>query len=183
MAKDLGCQLIDLIGDNKLRSRIQPSKYVSERIGLPTLMDIMGELAKPGRDPRSQFEIVQFKEDVQTMEDLKIGMKLTGIVTNVTNFGAFVDVGVHQDGLVHISEISEKFISNPADVLKVGQKVQVTVVDVDLKRKRISLTMRSKPKENQIPEKQARNKPLESNKIVLQKDLSASNKRKPLYDF
>src|SRR5205085_9060355 len=102
MAKDLGLPLKDLVGDDKGRTKIQPSKYVSDKIGLPTLMDIVSELAKPGRDPRALFDPVQFKEGVQTMEDLTIGMKLNGIVTNVTNFGAFVDIGVHQDGLVHI---------------------------------------------------------------------------------
>jgi protein Tex len=190
MAKDLGVKLNELIGDDKVKAKIQPSKYVSDKIGLPTLMDILNELAKPGRDPRAQFDPVQFKEDVQTMEDLKPGMKLTGIVTNVTKFGAFVDIGVHQDGLVHISEISDKFINDPSDIVKVSQKVEVTVVEVDLARKRISLSMRSKPRENfmpsksaQIPNKAPSGKPhSQSGKLVIGQDLTAP-KRKPLYDF
>ena len=171
MAGDLGCQVGDLINDKKLRDKIQPSKYVSEKAGLPTLMDIVSELAKPGRDPRDQFEAVQFKEDVQTMEDLTTGMKLTGVVTNVTNFGAFVDIGVHQDGLVHISEISDKFVSNPSDILKVGQKVQVTVLEIDLARKRVSLSMRSKVSI------------ASPGKAIIHRDLNEPKKRKPLYDF
>jgi protein Tex len=110
---------------------------------LPTLEDIKAELAKPGRDPREKFEIFEFAKDVGKLEDLKPGMKLPGIVTNITNFGAFVDIGVHQDGLVHISQITDGYIKNPADVLKVAQKVTVTVVEVDLARKRIQLSMRS----------------------------------------
>jgi uncharacterized protein len=118
------------------------------------------------------------------MEDLAAGMKLIGIVTNVTNFGAFVDIGVHQDGLVHISEISEKFVSNPADVLKVGQKVEVTVVEVDLTRKRISLSMRSKPRDTRVPISKAPElKKAPSNKLGINRDLVNPNKRKPLYDF
>lgn len=188
MAKDLNIQLTDLITDEKVRSKIQPSKYVSERIGLPTLMDIVSELAKPGRDPRALFDPVKFKEDVQTMEDLKPGMKLTGLVTNVTKFGAFVDIGVHQDGLVHVSEISEKFVQNPADILKVGQKVEVTVVEVDLTRKRISLSMRQKPRaDSGVLSKpssyiESSNKVV-SNKVTISRDFSNPNKRKPLYDF
>ena len=113
-------------------------------MGLPTLKDILNELAKPGRDPREPFEM-GFTSGVEKMEDLCIGMKLPGIVTNVTAFGAFVDVGVHQDGLVHVSELSDRFVKNPQDVVKVNQKVQVTVLDVDLDRKRISLSMKSAP--------------------------------------
>jgi len=120
-------------------------KYVTEEVGLPTLTDILQELAKPGRDPRQQFEVFSFAEDVQTMEQLKPGTKLPGIVTNVTAFGAFVDIGVHQDGLVHISQLSDQFVKNPADVVKVGQKVQATVLEVDLARKRIALSLKSKP--------------------------------------
>ncbi len=110
-------------------------------MGLPTLLDIKDELAKPGRDPRAKFESVQFKEGVEKMEDLLPGMELNGVVTNITNFGAFVDVGVHQDGLVHISAMSDTYIKNPADFLKVGQKVKVWVIEIDLARKRISLSM------------------------------------------
>lgn len=190
MAKDLGVKLDELLADDKLRGKIQASKYVSDKIGLPTLLDILSELAKPGRDPRAVFDPVQFKEDVQTMEDLKPEMKLTGVVTNVTKFGAFVDIGVHQDGLVHVSEISEKFISDPAEVLKVGQKVEVTVVEVDMARKRISLTMRAKPRD---PSPRSSGKPssapsvkeqsFASGKVTINRDLGGPNKRKPLYDF
>ncbi|MFN7138694.1 MAG: S1 RNA-binding domain-containing protein, partial [Limisphaerales bacterium] len=121
------------------------SKYVSEAVGLPTLNDILGELAKPGRDPREKFEIFSFQEGVEKMEDLKPGMKLPGIVTNVTAFGAFVDIGVHQDGLVHVSQLADRFVKNPAEVVKVQQKVQVTVTEVDIPRKRIALSMRANP--------------------------------------
>ncbi len=146
MAKDAGVAVVDLIKDDKLRQKIDVHKYVTDKIGLPTLFDIKDELAKPGRDPRAQFEVIQFKEGVEKMEDLQPGMELTGIVTNVTAFGAFVDIGVHQDGLVHVSEVSDTFVKNAADVLKVAQKVKVKVVEVDIARKRISLTMRSKPR-------------------------------------
>ncbi len=143
MAEDLGCTIEDLIQDESLRKKIDLNKYITDKIGLPTLQDIMDELAKPGRDPRAEFEAFSYEESVKTMEDLKVGMKLPGIVTNVTNFGAFVDIGVHQDGLVHISEMSDRFVKNPADIVKVRQKVTVTVLDVDLDRKRISLSMRN----------------------------------------
>jgi len=144
IAQDLGCKVDDLLRDGTLRSKIVPQKYVTGEIGLPTLTDILQELAKPGRDPRQKFEIFQFAEGVEKMEQLEPGMKLPGIVTNVTAFGAFVDVGVHQDGLVHISQLSDQFIKNPADVVKVGQRVQVTVQEVDLVRKRIALSMKTK---------------------------------------
>jgi uncharacterized protein len=143
MARDLGCSVLDLMRDEKLRERIDLRQYVSEKVGLPTLNDILSELSKPGRDPREQFEAFRFAEGVEKMEDVKPGMKLPGIVTNVTAFGVFVDIGVHQDGLVHISELSNRFVKNPAEVVKVHQKVLVTVLDVDLERKRISLSMKS----------------------------------------
>jgi len=145
MAKDLGCSVPDLIKDASLRARVDLKKYVTDKIGLPTLNDIMAELAKPGRDPRQQFEAFSFAEGVHEMKDLVPGMKLPGIVTNVTNFGAFVDVGVHQDGLVHISELADQFVKNPMDVVKVGQKVNVTVIEVDAERKRISISMKQNP--------------------------------------
>jgi protein Tex len=144
MAKDLGCTVTDLMKTAELRGRIDISRYVTGSVGLPTLKDILNELAKPGRDPREPFEM-GFTSGVEKMEDLCIGMKLPGIVTNVTAFGAFVDVGVHQDGLVHVSELSDRFVKNPQDVVKVNQKVQVTVLAVDLDRKRISLSMKSAP--------------------------------------
>lgn len=142
MAKDLQCSVKDLMSSTELRSKLDLNKYISDEVGLPTLKDIMNELSKPGRDPREQFEAVQFSEGVNSMEDLRIGMQLTGIVTNLTKFGAFVDIGVHQDGLVHVSHISNTFIDDPAKVLKVSQKVQVTVLEVDIARKRISLSMK-----------------------------------------
>lgn len=145
MAKDVNCSLQDLLRDASQRRKIQINKYVSESVGLPTLNDILTELAKPGRDPRQQFEAFAFQEGVEKMEDLKPGMKLPGIVTNVTAFGAFVDIGVHQDGLVHVSQLADRFIKDPAEVVKVHQKVTVTVMEVDLPRKRISLSMKAKP--------------------------------------
>lgn len=145
MANDLGCNVVDLLKDSKLRSRIDLQKYVTDEVGLPTLNDIMQELAKPGRDPRQQFEVFQFAEGVEKIEDLEPGMRLPGIVTNVTAFGAFVDVGVHQDGLVHISQLSDEFVKSPADVVKVGQRVMTTVLEVDLPRKRIALSMKTNP--------------------------------------
>ena len=145
MAADLGCDVPTLIRDVDARKKINLQNYVSDEVGLPTLKDIIAELAKPGRDPRAQFELFAFAEGVNKPSDLNEGMKLPGIVTNVTNFGAFVDVGVHQDGLVHISQLADKYISDPADVVKVGQKVNVTVTEVDLNRNRIALSMRSNP--------------------------------------
>ena len=144
MAADLGCTVFDLLNDSSRRAKIQPQKYVTTEVGLPTLKDIITELAKPGRDPRQKFEAFSFAEGVEKPEDLKPGMKLPGIVTNVAAFGAFVDVGVHQDGLVHVSQLSDQFVKNAADVVKVGQRVQVTVVEVDLVRKRIALSMKTK---------------------------------------
>ena len=145
MAADLGVTVADLMRDASLRARIKLEKYVTETAGLPTLRDIMAELAKPGRDPREKFEAFSFSEGVSKPADLKPGMKLPGIVTNVTAFGAFVDVGVHQDGLVHVSQLADRFVSNAAEVVKPQQKVMVTVVEVDLARNRIALSMRSNP--------------------------------------
>jgi len=128
-----------------LRTKIKVDKYVTGTVGLPTLKDILTELAKPGRDPRQQFEVFHFAEGVTKPADLKPGQKLPGLVTNVTAFGAFVDIGVHQDGLVHISQLSDNFVKDPNDAVKVGQKVQVTVIEVDLERNRIALSMKAKP--------------------------------------
>jgi len=141
MAEDLNCSVQDLMDNESLRRKINLKNYITDKVGLPTLTDIMNELAKPGRDPREEFELFKFADDVNKIEDLRIGMKLPGIVTNITNFGAFVDIGVHQDGLIHISKIANKFIKNPSEVLKVHQKVTVTVIDIDIERKRISLSM------------------------------------------
>ena len=142
IARDLGRPLDELLGDAAIGGQIDPSRYVSDRIGLPTLNDIVSELARPGRDPRQEFEPFDFAAGVHRIEDLTVGMKLPGVITNVTGFGAFVDVGVHQDGLVHISQLAEGFVSNPADVVKVQQRVWVTVLEVDLERKRIALSLK-----------------------------------------
>ena len=124
---------------------IDINRYATEQIGIPTLKDIVSELARPGRDPRQEFETFAYAEDIATLSDLKPGMKIPGIVTNVTAFGAFVDIGVHQDGLVHISELADGFVKNPAQVVRVQQKVAVTVLDVDLERSRIALSLRTVP--------------------------------------
>ncbi len=142
MARDLGCSVLDLMHDEKLRKRIDLGQYISDKVGLPTLNDILSELSKPGRDPREQFEAFRFAEGIEKLEDVKPGMKLPGIVTNITAFGVFVDIGVHQDGLVHISEVSNRFVKNLTEVVNVHQKVMVTVLGVDLARKRISLSMK-----------------------------------------
>jgi uncharacterized protein len=144
MAADAGCSVADLLRDSAKRAKIRPENYATTEVGLPTLKDILAELSKPGRDPRQQFEAFSFAAGVEKMEDLQPGLKLPGIVTNVTAFGAFVDIGVHQDGLVHISQMSDDFVKNPADVLKVGQRVQATVVEVDMARKRIALSLKTK---------------------------------------
>jgi uncharacterized protein len=156
MAKDLGCVVKDLLRDEGLRKQIDLNRYLTDTIGLPTLTDILQELAKPGRDPRQQFESVGFAEGVTKISDLQPGMKLSGVVTNVTAFGAFVDIGVHQDGLVHISELAEGFVKDPHKVVKVNQRVKVRVLAVDLERNRISLSTREQggrpePKEERKP--------------------------------
>jgi len=145
MARDLGCPEEELIGTRGRLDEIVPDRYVSERVGLPTIRDILAELAKPGRDPRDSFEAFSFTDGVNTLEDLTTGMRLPGKVTNVTRFGAFVDVGVHQDGLVHVSQLADRFVRDPGEVVKVGQTVTVTVVEVDLERKRIAFSMREAP--------------------------------------
>jgi len=160
MARDLNCSVSQLMRDEALRKKIELKQYVSEETGMPTLTDIMSELSKPGRDPRAQFEIFSFTEGVNSLADLKIGMKLPGIVTNITNFGAFVDVGVHQDGLVHTSQLSDKFVANPNDVVKVHQQVEVTVTELDVERKRISLSMKKMPDQlSKKPVSKPSNKP------------------------
>lgn len=146
MAQDLGCTVAELMQDEKIRKKIDLKKYATGTVGMPTLQDIMAELARPGRDPREQFEAFSFAEGISRMEDVQPGMRLPGIVTNITNFGAFVDIGVHQDGLVHISEMADRFVKSPADAVKLHQKVTVTVLEVDMKRKRIALSLRSKPR-------------------------------------
>jgi uncharacterized protein len=145
MAADIGCGVADLMRDDSLRKKINLQNYNSEDVGLPTLQDIVAELSKPGRDPRKAFELFSFAEGVEKPTDLTVGMKLPGIVTNVTAFGAFVDIGVHQDGLVHVSQLSDQFVRDASEVVKVGQKVQITVMEIDLKRNRIALSMKSNP--------------------------------------
>jgi uncharacterized protein len=142
MAKDIGLKVTDLLESDVLRKKIDLNKYVTDSVGMPTLTDILAELAKPGRDPRDRFEIFKFKQGIEKIEDIQPGMSLPGVVTNVTAFGAFVDVGVHQDGLVHISQLANRFIRDPNEVVKVHQHVTVKVLDVDLERKRISLSMK-----------------------------------------
>ena len=146
MAKDQHCSVDDLINNKEKRSEIDIRHYVTDTIGLPTLTDIMKELEKPGRDPRQQIEEFEFDASVQTMEDLHEGMELPGIVTNITNFGAFVDIGVHQDGLVHISQLANKYVSDPTQVVRLHQHVRVRVIEVDLRRHRISLSMKGMTK-------------------------------------
>ncbi len=143
MAGDLGVGVSDLMARPDLVERIDPRRYVGDGVGLPTIRDILEELRRPGRDPREVFDPVVFDERVQTLEDLAVGMELPGVVTNVTRFGAFVDVGVHRDGLVHVSELADRFVEDPAKVVRVGQKVRVRVVGLDTDRGRISLSMRS----------------------------------------
>jgi uncharacterized protein len=142
MAKDVSSSLEDMLSNKELRRKIELKNYVTDTIGLPTLNDILAELEKPGRDPRKEFEVFKFEEGVNEVKDLREGMCLPGIITNVTNFGAFVDIGVHQDGLVHISQLADTFVDDPSRIVKAGQKVMVTVVEVDERRKRIALSMK-----------------------------------------
>jgi uncharacterized protein len=142
MAKKTGCSIADLIEKAEMRQQINLEEYIDDKIGLPTLNDIIKELAKPGRDPRSQFELFEFDKNIHSIHDLRKGMKLPGIVTNITRFGAFVDIGVHQDGLVHISQLADKFVRDPNDVVKINQHVTVEVTEVDMERKRIQLSMK-----------------------------------------
>lgn len=142
MAKDLNCTVADLIKDKELRSKIDLKKYVTDTVGLPTLTDILQELDKPGRDPRQKIQVFEFDKNVRTLDDLQEGMELPGIVTNITNFGCFVDIGIKENGLVHVSQLADRFVSNPADVVRIHQHVRVKVMSIDHKRKRIQLTMK-----------------------------------------
>ena len=157
MAKDLNCKVEELMKDEQLRQKIKLQNYVSETVGLPTLNDILKELAKPGLDPREKFEAFSFSDGINAITDLHVGMTLPGIITNITAFGAFVDIGVHQDGLVHLSQMADKFIKDPNEVVKVSQKVMVRITEVDVNRKRIALSMKSenkpepRPKQNHNP--------------------------------
>lgn len=142
MAKDLSCTVADLIKDKELRSKIDLKKYVTDTVGLPTLTDILQELDKPGRDPRQKIQVFEFDKNVRTLDDLQEGMELPGIVTNITNFGCFVDIGIKENGLVHVSQLADRFVSNPADVVRIHQHVRVKVMSIDHERKRIQLTMK-----------------------------------------
>ena len=142
MAKDLNCTVADLIKDKELRSKIDLKKYVTDTVGLPTLTDILQELDKPGRDPRQKIQVFEFDKNVRTLDDLQEGMELPGIVTNITNFGCFVDIGIKENGLVHVSQLADRFVSNPADVVRIHQHVRVKVMRIDHERKRIQLTMK-----------------------------------------
>jgi uncharacterized protein len=145
MAADAGLPLRELVGNSLAAKKIDVRRYITDEVGEPTLKDIVAELVKPGRDPRAVFEPPKFREDVTKIEDVKEGMKLEGVVTNVTAFGAFVDIGVHQDGLVHLSELSDNFVTDAASVVKAGDRLQVTVIGVDRARGRISLSAKSRP--------------------------------------
>lgn len=142
MAKDLNCTVADLIKNKELRSKIDLKKYVTDTVGLPTLTDILQELDKPGRDPRQKIQVFEFGKNVRTLDDLQEGMELPGIVTNITNFGCFVDIGIKENGLVHVSQLADRFVSNPADVVRIHQHVRVKVMSIDHERKRIQLTMK-----------------------------------------
>ena len=179
MSKDLETMVVDIIKKPDIRDQIDVTKYVTDSVGIPTLNDILDELAKPGRDPREKFEAFSFADGIEKIEDLRPGMKLPGIVTNITAFGAFVDIGVHQDGLVHVSQMADRFVKNPADIVKVQQKVSVTVLEVDLARNRISLSMKSQAEksgtgvENPGLKKAKNRKPKPKNKD--KKNLSSGN--------
>jgi uncharacterized protein len=167
MAADVQASLEDLIKKSELRKQINKKQYISETVGTFTIDDILKELEKPGRDPRTQIEEFHFEDTIKSIEDVKTGMTVPGIVTNITAFGAFVDIGVKQDGLVHISQLSNQFVSDPNEVVKLNQKVQVTVTEVDVSRKRIALTMKTavnvernkERKENNLPKKSISKKP------------------------
>lgn len=142
MAADCHCTVAELIKSEEKRQEIDIKKYVSQEVGMPTLLDIMNELEKPGRDPRSTAQVIEFDDNVNDIKDLRPGMELNGIVSNVTKFGAFVNIGIHENGLVHISQLADRRISDPSQVVKVNQHVRVRVIEIDLDRKRISLSMK-----------------------------------------
>lgn len=176
MASDLGVSLADLVADPSLVSRIELKRYVTDQVGLPTLRDILEELKKPGRDPRREFQAAAFRDDVREMSDLRESMVLQGVVTNVTAFGAFVDVGVHQDGLVHVSHLADRFIKDPNDAVSVGQIVKVKVLAVDLQRKRISLSIREAEGSGSQPPKPGKSEKVEKKVSAGQVDLQALEK-------
>ncbi len=143
MANDLGCTVEELIKDKELRKKLELKNYLTDKTGMPTLMDIMQELDKPGRDPRQAIQVFSFDPSIKTIEDLKEGQILPGIVTNITNFGCFVDIGIKENGLVHVSELADRFISDPSQVVSIHQHVKVKVLSVDLSRKRVQLSMKN----------------------------------------
>jgi uncharacterized protein len=165
MAEDLSCSVKELIVNPKIQEKLNIEKYLTDTVGLPTLEDIRAELNKPGRDPREKFEIFKFSDSIEKIEDIKPGMKLPGVITNVTAFGAFVDIGIQLDGLIHISEISDRFVKDPADILKVYQKVEVTVLDIDVVRKRINLSLRGEKPPIQKKKKGKIDENLQLNKL------------------
>jgi uncharacterized protein len=171
MAKDIQCSIRELIEKPELRTQINKKKYISEQVGEFTVEDILKELEKPGRDPRSQVEEFRFDETIKSIEDVKPGLTVPGIVTNITNFGAFVDIGVKQDGLVHISQLSNSFISDPNQVVKLQQKVMVTITEVDIARKRIALTMKGQAPlvPNKTHDQRIKKEPLPTSQKKIQK--------------
>jgi uncharacterized protein len=180
MTRDLDCSIADLISDSALRDKIKLKDYVTDTVGLPTLMDIKSELGKPGRDPRKQFELFSFAEGINKIGDLEVGMELPGIVTNITAFGAFVDVGVHQDGLVHISQLSDHFVKDPADVVKVYQKVKVRVLEIDAARKRISMSMKKEQAQIKKTDGDEKHQPVRSINKKAAVPAKAKKSNKPL---
>lgn len=141
MAADLGYSVAELLANKELRLKIQPERYLSPTVGMPTLKDILQELEKPGRDPRGPIKVFEFDKNVRTIDDLRIGMELPGIVGNITNFGAFVDIGIKENGLIHLSQLAQKYVSDPNEIVSIHQQVRVKVLSVDTERKRIQLTM------------------------------------------
>ena len=177
MAKANDLPVQELIGNHSLVKSLNAADYTDERFGLPTVTDILSELEKPGRDPRPEFKTAEFKEGVEKVSDLKPGMQLEGVVTNVANFGAFVDVGVHQDGLVHISALADKFVSDPREVVKAGDIVKVKVLEVDIERNRIGLTMRLNDEVAAKPAAKTKPQGSSSNKGKPQRDRGKQNKQ------
>lgn len=175
MADDLECSVTDLISNSALREKIKLEKYVTDTVGMPTLLDIKAELSKPGRDPRKQFELFSFAEGINKVEDLEVGMELPGIVTNITAFGVFVDVGVHQDGLVHISELADHFVKDPAEVVKVHQKVKVRVLQIDVARNRISMSMKKEQSQMEKPARNEKKQPVKRAKKQAVPDIMAKS--------
>jgi uncharacterized protein len=171
MVKDMQCSIPELIAKPELRKQINKKKYVSEHVGEFTIDDILKELEKPGRDPRTQIEEFRFDETIKSIEDVKPGITVPGVITNITNFGVFVDIGVKQDGLVHISQLSNTFVSDPNLLVKLQQKVMVTVTEVDVARKRISLTMKGQDSRVSKPghDERIRKEPLNTVKKKVEK--------------